>query len=176
MRCVMPVIAALLIHCASSYSPQMPKRLPSLSSNLSSPNLSSISALHRVLIHSDRTVQRFFSSYYNKPTHISIKSNKPRTDAPHIFDREVDLMVDSVVYCSASSVVELKTGKAKEIYPLCGLAQLFEATQGGEEPTVFELLEWKVDEGRLSRKYRLENHHVDCQIEERFVEGCFELF
>jgi len=70
--------------------------------------------LQRVLIHSEKTIQTFFSSYYNAPTSIRIVKSALSPGMTRTFDRAVTQWVKGRKYCDATSQIECKTESGKE--------------------------------------------------------------
>ncbi|KAJ1999155.1 hypothetical protein GGI04_000396 [Coemansia thaxteri] len=135
--------------------------------------------VQRIMLMANGNLQRVLSAYYNLPVSIDVVRNEPREPwrlknrtLPIAYSRDINLVCNGAVVCSAQSSVELLTPKAADLVIAqgVGIGQLFRYMN--VLPT-FSLLEAAVseDDAAFSRLYELRSEDVVCTISESFPDG-----
>ncbi|KAJ2821820.1 hypothetical protein IWW50_004481, partial [Coemansia erecta] len=122
---------------------------------------------------------RVLSAYYNLPVSVEVVHNAParaKTQGlPVRYTRDINLVCNRTVVCSAQSTVDLLTRKAADLVVSqgVGIGQLFRYMN--VLPT-FRLLEAHLsdDDASFSRLYELRSDDVACVISERFPDGMLD--
>ncbi|KAJ2333969.1 hypothetical protein GGI00_002073 [Coemansia sp. RSA 2681] len=127
-------------------------------------------------------LQRVLSAYYNLPVSVEVLSNEPlepwrlkERKLPIRYCRDINLVCNRTVVCSAQSTVDLLTPKAADLVIAkgVGIGQLFRYMN--VLPT-FMLLEAQLSDANSSfeRLYELRSDDVVCTISEKFPDGMLD--
>lgn len=138
--------------------------------------------IQRIMLMANGNLQRVLSAYYNLPVSVEVLYNEPEDPQclkertlPTRYCRDINLVCNQVVVCSAQSTVDLLTDKAADLVigTGVGIGQLFRYMN--VLPT-FTLLEANLDsEGSgFSRIYELRSADVVCTITETFPDGMLD--
>jgi len=130
----------------------------------------SFTPMERVVLTANGNLQRLMSAYYGAPVTVSVnRCEKVVQEGKLVYDREVDLLMDNQVFCSAVGKIELLDNSCVEAIESkkVGVGQLFRYL--GALPR-FELLEaGKKEDGVLWRKYSLSCDQLRCEFTETFA-------
>ncbi|KAI9467678.1 hypothetical protein LPJ78_004357 [Coemansia sp. RSA 989] len=138
--------------------------------------------VQRIMLMANGNLQRVLSAYYNLPVSVEVVYNAPETPwaikdrkLPIRYIRNINLVCNHTVVCSAESTVELLTPKAADLVITqgVGIGQLFRYMN--VLPT-FRLLEAHLSDSdaSFSRLYELRSDDVACVISERFPDGMLD--
>lgn len=160
-----------------------------------------MSPLERIALTSNGNLQRIFSSYYDAPVHVHVDrcemrnlgnrgvnhsdggefiiaadSSEPASGGDAVWDREVHLSVHSQRFCTARSVVTVRSEDCIRLIHSgkVGIGQLFRYLN--RLPT-FEILDAgrRLDDGGMWRTYTLECRELSCVIREDFVPDAWSI-
>ena len=148
-----------------------------------------MSPLERITLTSNGNLQRIFSSYYDAPVHVHVDRCEMRNfdnqgvnhgdggdGGSAVWDREVHLSVHSQRFCTARSVVTVRSEDCIRLVHSgeVGIGQLFRALD--RLPT-FEILDAgrRLEDGGMWRTYTLECRELSCVIREDFVSNAWSI-
>ncbi|KAJ2554161.1 hypothetical protein EV175_002680 [Coemansia sp. RSA 1933] len=135
--------------------------------------------VQRVMLMANGNLQRVLSAYYNLPVSVEVLCNEAEGDSqpgnktlPIRYYRDINLICNRTIVCSAQSTVDLLTTKAADLVVNqgVGIGQLFRYMN--VLPT-FSLLEAHLSDSDagFSRVYELRSDDVVCTITETFPDG-----
>ncbi|KAI9500446.1 hypothetical protein BX070DRAFT_195902 [Coemansia spiralis] len=135
--------------------------------------------VQRIMLMANGNLQRVLSAYYNLPVSVEVLFSEPEDSwrvaerkLPIRYCRDINLICNRTIVCSAQSTVDLLTQKAADmvISQGVGIGQLFRYMN--VLPT-FSLLEAHLSDtdGSFSRLYELRSEDVVCTITENFPDG-----
>ncbi|KAJ2398667.1 hypothetical protein GGI23_003108 [Coemansia sp. RSA 2559] len=135
--------------------------------------------VQRIMLMANGNLQRVLSAYYNLPVSVEVLLNEPEgswrpddSKLPIRYYRDINLICNRTIVCSAQSTVDLLTTKAADLVVSkgVGIGQLFRYMN--VLPT-FSLLEAQLSDSdtSFSRVYELRSADVVCTITERFPDG-----
>ncbi|KAJ2570906.1 hypothetical protein GGH95_004197 [Coemansia sp. RSA 1836] len=138
--------------------------------------------VQRIMLMANGNLQRVLSAYYNLPVSVEVLSNEPlepwrlkERKLPIRYCRDINLVCNRTVVCSAQSTVDLLTPKAADLVIAkgVGIGQLFRYMN--VLPT-FMLLEAHLSDANSSfeRLYELRSDDVVCTISEKFPDGMLD--
>ncbi|KAJ1824718.1 hypothetical protein GGH91_001219 [Coemansia sp. RSA 2671] len=138
--------------------------------------------VQRIMLMANGNLQRVLSAYYNLPVSVEVLFNEPEEPwrlkehkLPIRYCRDINLVCNRIVVCSAQSTVDLLTTKAADlvISKGVGIGQLFRYMN--VLPT-FTLLEAHLSDHNASfeRLYELRSDDVVCTIAEKFPDGMLD--
>ncbi|KAJ2159040.1 hypothetical protein GGF46_003332 [Coemansia sp. RSA 552] len=139
--------------------------------------------VQRIMLMANGNLQRVLSAYYNLPVSIEVvhsapmapQRRKPAKGLPVRYSRDINLVCNRTIVCSAQSTVDLLTDKAADLVVSqgVGIGQLFRYMN--VLPT-FTLLEARLSDtdSSFSRLYELRCEDVACIISETFPDGMLD--
>ncbi|KAJ1853919.1 hypothetical protein GGH12_004514 [Coemansia sp. RSA 1822] len=135
--------------------------------------------VQRIMLMANGNLQRVLSAYYNLPVSVEVVYNAPepcdKPGMPVRYSRDINLVCNRRVVCSAQSTVELLTCKAVDLVVRqgVGIGQLFRYMN---VLPMFRLLEAHLsdDDASFDRLYELRSEDVACVICERFPDGMLD--
>lgn len=133
--------------------------------------------LERVVLTANGNLQRIMSAYYGAPVTVKVRRCDRVGDGKFgfgLYDREVDLVADGRVFCTAVGRIELQDASCAAAVEggKVGLGQLFRYL--GALPK-FVLLEAGKQDGVLWRCYSLSCAQLQCEFTERFAVGFLDV-
>lgn len=128
--------------------------------------------LERIVITANGNLQRILSAYYGAPISVVIKKCEKKSD--YKYDREVDLVVNGQVACTARGEIVLHSDECIEAIESksIGVGQLFRFL--GVLPT-FTLLGVGRANNQLWREYELSCPQLKCTFVETFSENFLDI-
>ncbi|KAJ1736761.1 hypothetical protein LPJ72_001121 [Coemansia sp. Benny D160-2] len=138
--------------------------------------------VQRIMLMSNGNLQRVLSAYYNVPVSVEVLYNEPEggwrsadSKLPIRYCRNINLICNKTIVCSAQSTVDLLTSKAADLVVSqgVGIGQLYRYMN--VLPT-FTLLEAHLSDtdSSFSRVYELRSTDVVCTITETFPDGMLD--
>ncbi|KAI8319638.1 hypothetical protein GQ54DRAFT_264975 [Martensiomyces pterosporus] len=138
--------------------------------------------VQRIMLMANGNLQRVLSAYYNLPVSVEVLFNEPEDPKrlnerllPIRYNRNINLVCNGTVVCSAQSTVDILTRKAADlvINQGVGIGQLFRTMN--VLPT-FALIEAHLSDkdSSFSRLYELRSGDVVCTIKEEFPDGMLD--
>ncbi|KAJ1663122.1 hypothetical protein IW140_005327 [Coemansia sp. RSA 1813] len=135
--------------------------------------------VQRIMLMANGNLQRVLSAYYNLPVSVEVLYNESEgnwrpedSKLPIRYYRNINLICNRTIVCSAQSTVDLLTTKAADLVVSqgVGIGQLFRYMN--VLPT-FSLLEAHLSDSdsSFSRVYELRSADVVCTITENFPDG-----
>ncbi|KAI9298271.1 hypothetical protein K502DRAFT_286721 [Neoconidiobolus thromboides FSU 785] len=137
------------------------------------------SPIERIALTANGNLQRILSAFYNSKIKVEIVKNVQRDleqgSESIIFDREVDLVCNDKILCSAKSVITVEKEEYKSMIKSqqVGVGQLFRVLSILPKFRLIEVGRLDSD-NRLYRTYSLSAEGVDCLITETFAKDIFQ--